>query len=92
MKHVKTYQIFEESKSPLQKLYDLTQKGRDLDKKKADLKSKAAEKAVAQRNEEDPIKSEILASEVQKLSLQAAIIKLDSRITALKIKQEQNKK
>jgi|TARA_B110000908_G_scaffold153191_1_gene189488 SMC interacting uncharacterized protein involved in chromosome segregation len=87
MKHIKSIEIFEDA----QKVQDLNSKLRDLDKKRSEIKSKASETAQKQREEEDPLKSELHALAGMKLSLQSQIAKIDIKITALKIKQENNK-
>ena len=49
MKRIKSFQVFED----MQKISDLNQKSRELDKKRNEIKSKAVENAKSQRNEED---------------------------------------
>lgn len=87
MKRIKSFQVFED----MQKISDLNLKGRELDKKRNEIKSKAVETAKAQRNEEDPLKAEMLSLTTQKLSMQSEIAKIDMKIVALKIKIEGNK-
>ena len=87
MKRIKSFQVFEDA----QKISDLNLKGRELDKKRNEIKSKAVETAKAQRNEEDPLKSEMLSLTTQKLSMQSEIAKIDMKIVALKIRIEGNK-
>ena len=87
MKKIKSFQVFED----MQKISDLNLKGRELDKKRNEIKSKAVETAKAQRNEEDPLKAEMLSLTTQKLSMQSEIAKIDMKIVALKIKIEGNK-
>ena len=87
MKKIKSFKVFEDA----QKISDLNQKGRELDKKRNEIKSKAVETARSQRNEEDPLKAEMLSLTTQKLSMQSEITKIDMKIVALKIRIEGNK-
>jgi len=87
MKRIKSFQLFEDA----QKISDLNAKGRALDKKRNEIKSKAVETAKAQRNEEDPLKAEMLSLNTQKLSMQSEMTKIDMKIVALKIKIEAKK-
>jgi len=87
MKHLKNFKLFEDA----QKVAELNAKARDIDSKRNDLKSKAAETAKSARNEDDPLKAELLVLNTQKLSMQAEIAKIDLKINAIKIKQEANK-
>jgi hypothetical protein len=84
----KTYsELFEDA----QKRVELGQKLRATAKKVDDITVKKNETATKLRDEEDPLKSEILTLTAQKLEMQKQIAKLDIKITAVKIKQEQNK-
>jgi hypothetical protein len=84
----KTYgELFEDS----QKKVELGQKIRDTAKKVDELTIKKNETAAKIRDEEDPLKSEILTLTAQKLEMQKQIAKIDVKITAVKLKQEQNK-
>ena len=64
---------------------------RDLDKKEDDLMKKKAESAKKMLGEEDNLKAEILNLTTQKLAMQKAIVKVDMKISALKLKQESAK-
>ena len=52
---------------------------------------KKAENSKKMMQEEDNLKAEILNLTTQKLSLQKAIVKIDMKISALKLKQENSK-
>lgn len=73
------------------KIAELGGKIRDLDKKVTELKAKAIETVVKMRDEEDPLKSELLNLGKQKLVLKAELTKLEIKTTGIKIKQEANK-
>jgi len=75
----------------LKKKVELGQKMRQTAKKVDELTTKKNETAAKIRDEEDPLKSEILTLTAQKLEMQKQIAKIDVKITAVKLKQEQNK-
>ena len=84
----KTYgELFEDS----QKKVELGQKMRQTAKKVDELTTNKNETSAKIRDEEDPLKSEILTLTAQKLEMQKQIAKIDVKITAVKLKQEQNK-
>ena len=89
MKYIKTKAIFEggnpETKAKLK------EKIRDLGRKEDDIEKKQVEKAKKAREEEDPKKSELANLELQKLSLQKQMGKIDMKIAALKLKIEEQK-
>lgn len=69
----------------------LRDKIRNLDRKEDDLMKKKAENAKKGLSEDDNIKSEIISLTTQKLAMQKAIVKIDMKITALKLRQEDAK-
>jgi len=87
MKHVNTFKLFEDA----QKTAELNAKIRELDSKRNEQKANAADTAKKQREEDDPLKSELLALTAQKLAMQAEITKIDMKMSAIKIKQEAKK-
>jgi len=89
MKHVKLLEDF--INEDASKTSELNMKVRALDKKRNELKAKAVDNVAKMRDEDDPLKSELLNLAKQKLVLQAEITKIDMKITAIKIKQESNK-
>lgn len=94
MKIIKSFKLFEAAKAPktsAEKISELRTKGKELDLKRKEIKRDAGEIAMAQRNEEDPMKAEMLSLSIQKLSMQSELMKLEMKIAALKIQIEANK-
>lgn len=89
MKYVKNFKLFEAGDP--EKMSALKQKIRDLATKEGDLKDKRSDVMKKLNGEEDPLKSEITALEVQKSELQRAIVKIDMKIAEKKLMQEANK-
>lgn len=91
MKHVKLFEQFINEGGDPEKKKALRDKIRDLDRKEDDLMKKKAENAKKGLGEDDNIKSEIISLTTQKLAMQKAIVKIDMKITALKLRQEDAK-
>ena len=91
MKHVKLFEQFLNEGGDPEKKKVLRDKIRDLDRKEDDLMKKKAENARKGLSEDDNIKSEIINLTTQKLAMQKAIVKIDMKITALKLRQEDAK-
>tara|TARA_B100000989_G_C19474944_1_gene442464 strand:+ start:481 stop:771 length:291 start_codon:yes stop_codon:yes gene_type:complete len=91
MKHLKRFNNFLNEGGDPEKKKAIRDKIRDLDRKEDDLMKKKAENSKKMMQEEDNLKAEILNLTTQKLSLQKAIVKIDMKISALKLKQENSK-
>lgn len=91
MKHVKLFEQFLNEGGDPEKKKALRDKIRNLDRKEDDLMKKKAENARKGLGEDDNIKSEIINLTTQKLAMQKAIVKIDMKIAALKLRQEDAK-
>ena len=91
MRHLKQFKNFLNEGGDPEKKKAIRDKMRDLDKKEDDLMKKKAESAKKMMGEDDNLKAEILNLTTQKLAMQKAIIKVDIKIAALKLKQESSK-
>lgn len=88
MKRVKLFEQFINEGGDPEKKKALRDKIRDLDRKEDDLMKKKAENSKKGLEEDDNLKTEIINLTTQKLAMQKAIVKIDRKITALKLKQE----
>lgn len=88
MKRVKLFEQFINEGGDPEKKKALRDKIRDLDRKEDDLMKKKAENSKKGLEEDDNLKTEIINLTTQKLAMQRAIVKIDMKITALKLKQE----
>tara|TARA_B110000037_G_scaffold130653_1_gene148463 strand:- start:492 stop:782 length:291 start_codon:yes stop_codon:yes gene_type:complete len=91
MRHLKQFKNFLNEGGDPEKKKAIRDKMRDLDKKEDDLMKKKAESAKKMMGEDDNLKAEILNLTTQKLAMQKAIVKVDIKIAALKLKQENSK-
>ena len=91
MKHVKLFEQFINEGGDPEKKKALRDKIRNLDRKEDDLMKKKAENSKKGLGEDDNLKAEIINLTTQKLAMQKAIVKIDLKITALKLKQEDAK-
>lgn len=91
MRHLKQFKNFLNEGGDPEKKKAIRDKMRDLDKKEDDLMKKKAESAKKMMGEDDNLKAEILNLTTQKLAMQKAIVKVDIKIAALKLKQESSK-
>ncbi len=91
MRHLKQFKNFLNEGGDPEKKKAIRDKIRDLDKKEDDLMKKKAENAKKMMAEEDNLKAEILNLTTQKLAMQKAIVKIDLKISTLKLKQENAK-
>ena len=91
MRHLKQFKNFLNEGGDPEKKKAIRDKIRDLDRKEDDLMKKKAETAQKRLGEDDNLKAEILNLTTQKLALQKSIVKIDLKISALKLKQENEK-
>lgn len=91
MKHLKQFEGFINEGGDPEKKKAIRDKIRDLDRKEDDLMKKKAENARKRLGEDDALKAEIINLTTQKLTMQKAIVKIDMKIAALKLKQESMK-
>tara|TARA_B100000035_G_C20792078_1_gene461641 strand:+ start:48 stop:338 length:291 start_codon:yes stop_codon:yes gene_type:complete len=91
MKHLKQFEGFINEGGDPEKKKAIRDKIRDLDQKEDDLMRKKAENARKRLGEDDALKAEIINLTTQKLTMQKAIVKIDIKIAALKLKQESMK-
>ena len=91
MKHLKQFEGFINEGGDPEKKKAIRDKIRDLDRKEDDLMKKKAENARKRLGEDDALKAEIINLTTQKLTMQKAIVKIDIKIAALKLKQESMK-
>ena len=91
MKHLKQFEGFINEGGDPEKKKAIRDKIRDLDQKEDDLMKKKAENARKRLGEDDALKAEIINLTTQKLTMQKAIVKIDIKIAALKLKQESMK-
>tara|TARA_B100000085_G_scaffold220020_1_gene204770 strand:- start:763 stop:1053 length:291 start_codon:yes stop_codon:yes gene_type:complete len=91
MKHLKQFEGFINEGGDPEKKKAIRDKIRDLDRKEDDLMKKKAENARKRLEEDDALKAEIINLTTQKLTMQKAIVKIDIKIAALKLKQESMK-
>jgi hypothetical protein len=91
MRHLKQFKNFLNEGGDPEKKKAIRDKIRDLDRKEDDLMKKKAETAQKRLGEDDNIKAEILNLTTQKLAMQKSIVKIDLKISALKLKQENAK-
>ena len=91
MRHLKQFKNFLNEGGDPEKKKAIRDKIRDLDRKEDDLMKKKAETAQKRLGENDNIKAEILNLTTQKLAMQKSIVKIDLKISALKLKQENEK-
>jgi len=91
MKHLKQFEGFINEGGDPEKKKAIRDKIRDLDRKEDDLMKKKAENARKRLGEDDALKAEIINLTTQKLAMQKAIVKVEMKIAALKLKQESMK-